>query len=223
MKTRAIIRAAGLALMLLSPSGFAQVDAGAPEPVEARPSNEQEARRFIWGVGSLGGPFFYAFPLCMPLVGVEVSLGFQWRRWLGVLGTIGVAGGMSKWDYETQVALLAKAGVLVELSLFQRIFAALGPALVVGSWGDLGSYRYGSVRAGGLVPSLDLRLGVGLWRGDAHAGQRRQFTLGVDVLILFASASYLRETPGGGIWSIGLQSESLVSVAPTLMLTYDAR
>jgi hypothetical protein len=109
-----------------------------------------------------------------------------------------MATGVSVWDHDTQVALWWSAGAQAELTVGDRFFVSLGPVVALGRWGVLSSNRYGDVSAGGLMPSVDLRLSVVLDRAGLTA-KRPQLTLGLDLLVLFAAGTHLVERPGQGL------------------------
>jgi len=120
------------------------------------------------------------------------------------------------------------AGILGELTLGDHFVLALGPALAGGGWAGFVAKTTGTETSttavfagGGSMVAIDLKLGVGL--GKRHAqGRRNHFSLGLDVLVLFAPNSLYTTTSSAG--TITAETRGLaVGVAPTLTLGFDAR
>jgi len=194
------------------------------------PTIEEEGR-VRWGINAQVGAFL---PQTAVMFGVEGRVGYQFDRLLAVYLNLGGAVGLGLSASSTSTGASASAsvvaywtaGILGELTLFDHLVLAAGPALADGAWAgavassSAAGTSTSSVTSAGFMPALDFKLGVGLGGRRPH-GRRSHFTLGVDLLVLFSPNAQYTTTPSGGSGTVthGLA----VGFAPTLMLGYDAR
>jgi hypothetical protein len=235
-----MIRSTSLALALVSLSALAQAEGPPPPPppppppmVDTPMEEEADVGRVRWGINAQLGAFL---PQPAVMFGLEGRVGYQLSRMLGFYfnlgGAVGVGFTASSTSTSSSASLNVVAywtvGFLGELTFFDHLFLALGPTLADGAWAGVaasantgGTSSTTVVATAGFMPALDFKVGFGLGGRNARTGRRNHFTLGVDVLVLFApNATYVRSTNGGAdVTTHGLA----VGLVPTLMLGYDAR
>ena len=203
-------------------------------PVEAAPPPPSLGFRIggSTGIGAfLPGPMI-SFHLFDVQAGVQVNPMFGAYLRLGYSASIGfgVTAGPSGGSVSVAGAGFWLIGANAELGLGDAFFLAAGPQVGIGGWGrtrvaasDSGG-GVETIASAGAQPGLDLRLGVGLGPADPVTGRRKQFTIALDVSLLYAtnvvSASVMGGTQGASI-AVGF-SEAL-SVVPTLHLGYQFR
>lgn len=220
---------------------------GAPPqraPAGAAPGESSQAGRFRWGLGLAGGTFFpigSSVPQSGVHFGFEARFGYQASSSFAVYLNLALAGGFSASFSDTLVGAsligYGAAGLLGELTVADRFFLALGPVLGGGGWlgasgqGSLSGAAAGAyVIAGGTLPGVDLKVGFGFGDPDA-SGRRNQFTLGLDLLTLFAPGArfgtgdvQLDPSNPSASPSNGRETTAVsVVMVPLLVLGFDAR
>ncbi len=211
-----------------------------PPPMVAMPTDAplEEEGRVRWGVdGQIG----VLIPQVAVLFGAEGRVGYQFNRSFAVYANLGANGGFgigasvdSSGRVTTgsiSVAGWWKVGVLAELTVADRLALAAGPALASGGWAGVSATagtNGGSattVVAGGFMPAIDVKVGLGLGNRNPRTGRRQGFNLGLDLMILFApNAAYVTAAGSGSGGSAEVRTSGLaVGFAPSLTLGFDAR
>lgn len=236
---------------LVSASAFAQETPPPPPPQPAADQPVMAANptimptemvsdpggRVRWGVsGNLG----WHLPYSAFTIGAEGRIGYQVSNLFGAYAILGVTGGFGFGGTATttggsvSVTGLSRwyVGGIAEIMLGDLFYVGAGPVLANGAMGIVGlsaGTTGGGISAvvdGGLMPGLDIRLGLGLGRPKGPPSFRRGgFNLGVNVLMLLHPDTTVTRVQGdvnGG--SISVDTKELVFTAtPMLMLGYDAR
>jgi hypothetical protein len=228
-----------MAALVSSFTALAQDMAPPPPPPPDAPVAEEEGR-VRWGIdGQIG----VLLPQTTVTFGAEGRVGYQVNRTFGVFvnggATFGFGVGGSVNPNGTTSASISvagwwKLGVLGEVTLFDRLSFAAGPAIADGGWAGVaatasntngGSASTTTVVAGGFMPALDLKVGLNLGRRNERTGRRSGFNIGLDLLVLFApNAAYTKVTGDSMGGSVTANTSGLaVGVMPALTLGYDAR
>ncbi len=200
----------------------------APAPVAEGGSEA----RFRWGIGAAGGLFI---PGSLVDFGAGLRLGAQLNDSFGVYGDLGFAFGLALGGSVsgTSTTLRASAvafwhvGVLAEATFGDMFFVGAGPLIASGGWvftdqytDSSGTVQQNVIEAGGFMPGLDLRVGIGLG-GRRPSGRRSQFTIGLDVKFLLASVS--SASTGTGTGATVRTGDTQIGITPMLMIGYDSK
>ncbi len=190
-----------------------------------------------WGVsGNLG----WHIPQSAFTFGAEGRIGYQISNMIGayaiVGGTVGLGIGGNITGSGASVSVTAISyyyfGAIAEFMFGDLFYVGGGPVLANGALAGVsasGGTSGGGVTTvvdAGLMPGLDLRLGLGLGRPHpAPSFRRGGFNLGVNALILLHPDTIVGRVSGGtGGGSVEVKTNELtVTVTPMLMLGYDSR
>lgn len=201
---------------------------------QAAPVDAPSVGRVRWGVS--GGPGTF---LPGPLIAfnAEGRIGWQVNRLFGAFLSLGAHAGFGLGGGLSPDARNASAGVgadsfwylgaIAELMLADLFFVAGGPLLARGGWAFVtqtadanGAITQNALAAGGFMPGLDLKLGVGFGQPQ-RSGRRSQFSLAADVMLVFAPNAVLGQQSVNG-QAVDVRGTA-IGVAPMLMFGYDAR
>jgi hypothetical protein len=227
-----------MAALVSSFTALAQDMAPPPPPPPDAPEAEEQGR-VRWGVdGQIG----VLLPQTTVTFGAEGRVGYQINRTFGAFVNggatfgFGVGGSLNpNGAVSTSLSIAGwwKLGVLGEMTLFDRLSIAAGPAIANGGWAGVlatanstnSSSSTTGVVAGGFMPALDLKVGLNLGHRNERTGRRSGFNIGLDVLFLFApNAAYTKVTADSMGGSVTANTTGLaVGVMPALTLGYDAR
>ncbi len=227
-----------MAALVSSFTALAQDSMAPPPPPPPDAPMVEEQGRVRWGIdGQIG----LLLPQTTVTFGAEGRIGYQVNRTFGVFvnggATFGFGVGGSVNPNGTTSASISvagwwKLGVLGEMTLFDRLSIAAGPAIADGGWAGVaasantnGAASTTTVVAGGFMPALDLKIGLNLGHRNERTGRRSGFNIGLDVLFLFApNAAYATVTGDSMGGSVTANTTGLaVGVMPALTLGYDAR
>ncbi|MDX2014647.1 MAG: hypothetical protein SFW67_30895 [Myxococcaceae bacterium] len=243
-------RCVSAAVFCAASLAFAQADAPPPLPVRDAPvaavpppvaPEEPVYKPGFRAGGSAGlGAFlpspamisFHLFDLhagaqITPMFGAYARLGYSASLGLSVSTNMGmVSGGVSGAGFWL-------IGANAELGLGDHFFVAAGPQVGLGGWLRVGgtvSTTGGGVTAlsaSGAMPGLNLKVGVGLGQPNRLTKRRGQFTIALDVSMLYATrvvdGSLMAmggENPGA---AIAVNFSEALAIAPTLHLGYEFR
>lgn len=194
--------------------------------------------RVRWGVsGNLG----WHLPQSAFTFGAEGRIGYQITNMLGayaiVGGTVGLGIGGSASSTGASVSVTAVSyyyfGAIFEAMFADLFYVGGGPVLANGALAGV-SASGGTSGAGvttvvdtGLMPGIDLRLGLGLGRPNpAPSFRRGGFNLGLNALVLFHPDTLVGRATADSSGNVGAEvktNELTVTVTPMLMLGYDSR
>lgn len=236
---------------LVSASAFAQESPPPPppppQPVDVAPPTrpmdspmveEDPGGRVRWGVsGNLG----WHIPQSAFTFGAEGRIGYQISNIIGayaiVGGTVGLGIGGSGSATGASVSITALSyyyfGAIAEFMFGNLFYVGGGPVLANGGLagftanGGTTGGGFTTVADGGLMPGLDLRLGLGLGRQNpAPSFRRGGFNLGFNALILLHPDTVVGRAQADSSGNVGVEvktNELTVTVTPMLMLGYDSR
>lgn len=217
-----------------------------PQPVAvaspvSRPMDapmEDPGGRVRWGVsGNLG----WHIPQSAFTFGAEGRIGYQvsnlFSAYAIVGGTVGLGIGGSVNTTGASVSITALSyyyfGAIGEVMLGDLFYFGGGPVLANGALagvsasGGTGGAGVTTVVDTGLMPGLDLRLGLGLGRPHGPPSFRRGgFNLGINALILLHPDTTVGRASVNADGTLGAEiksNELIATVTPMLMLGYDAR
>jgi hypothetical protein len=190
--------------------------------------------RVRWGVNAKLGAFV---PQTAVVFGIEARAGVQLGPLFALYADLGSTGGFG---IGAQVSPSGTAsgtlnlvgfwhlGVNAELMLGDHFYLALGPHFASASW--MGATATASSSGGsatamaavGPMPALDFRLGF-MTGAKRPNGARRGFSIGLDVMTLFAFNALYGAASGSGSGGSAEGTRGLaVGVTPTLTLGFDA-
>lgn len=185
-----------------------------------------------WGLDARVGAFV---PYTSVIVGLEGRAGYQFTSFFALYGDAGVVGGLGVGANVTPSGASGTLnavswwhlGVNAELCLGDHFLIAAGPHLASAAFGSAtgsGSAAGGSGSLGGAVgvmPALDARIGfvTGARRPD---GRHHGFSIGVDVMALFASTMRASGTGNAQGFSAEVTRGNVIGLAPTLTLGFDS-
>ena len=237
-----------LTVALVSASAFAQETAPPPpppqpiaspvRPVDSPMVEEDPGGRIRWGVS---GDFGWHIPQSAFTFGAEGRIGYQISNMISAFAiagfTVGLGIGGSGTSTSASVSLTALSyyyfGAVAEFMLGNLFYFGGGPVLANGALagitanGGTNGGGFTTVADAGLMPGLDLRLGLGLGRqAGAPSFRRGGFNLGVNMLLLLHPDTVVgrAQTDSMGNTSAEVKTnELIVTATPMIMLGYDAR
>ena len=218
------------------PQPMAQPVAAPVRPMDA--PMEDPGGRVRWGVsGNLG----WHLPQSAFTLGAEGRIGYQVSNMFSAYailgGTVGfgIGGNVSTTGASVSITALSYYyfGAIAEFMLGDLFYFGGGPVLANGALAGV-SASGGTNGAGvttvvdtGLMPGLDLRLGLGFGRPKGPPSFRRGgFNLGVNALILLHPDTVVGRATADASGNVGAEvktNELVVTVTPMLMLGYDGR
>jgi hypothetical protein len=194
--------------------------------------------RVRWGVsGNLG----WHIPQSAFTFGAEGRIGYQISNMIGayaiVGGTVGLGIGGSVNTTGASVSLTALSyyyfGAIAEFMFGDLFYVGGGPVLANGGLagvtanGGTNGGGFTTVADTGLMPGIDLRLGLGLGRPNpAPSFRRGGFNLGLNALVLFHPDTVVGRAQADSSGNVGAEvktNELVVTVTPMIMLGYDSR
>jgi hypothetical protein len=237
----AVLCAASLALAQAEPMPPLPPPQPADAPVAAPPPEEPPYKPGFRAGGSAGiGAFlptpamisFHLFDLhagaqIIPMFGAYARVGYSASIGFGLTTGMGSAG------VSLSGAGLWLIGANAELGLGDSFFLAAGPQVGIGGWTRVGAMA--TTTSGGLttlvasgpMPGLNLKVGAGLGQPNRLTKRRQQFTIALDVSMLYATkvvdASVMGsggENPGA---SVAVNFTEAIAIVPTLHLGYEFR
>lgn len=237
-----------LTIVLVSASAFAQETAPPPpppqpvaspvRPVDSPMVEEDPGGRVRWGIS---GDFGWHIPQSAFTFGAEGRIGYQISNMISAFAiagfTVGLGIGGSGSATGASVSLTALSyyyfGAIAEFMLGNLFYFGGGPVLANGALagitanGGTNGGGFTTVADAGLMPGLDLRLGLGLGRQNpAPSFRRGGFNLGVNALILLHPDTVVGRAQADSMGNVGAEvktNELVVTVTPMLMLGYDSR
>jgi hypothetical protein len=155
-------------------------------------------------------------------VGYSASIGF------------GISGGANGGSLSVSAAGLWLVGANAEVALGDTFFIAAGPQVGLGGWTRVGvaaSTTGGGVSAlvaSGPMPGLDVKLGLGFGKPDRMTKRRGQFTIALDLSMLYATnvvdANVMGMAgQGGASAGVAVSFAEAFAIVPTLQLGYEFR
>jgi hypothetical protein len=208
--------------------GAGTPDAAPPEMAAANAEAEgEDIGRFRGGVGGLVGVFV---PGTVIQVGPEGRLGYQINDMYAVYGSFGAHAGAGFSVGEDSGGVSLGAAVFLapmfEVTLADIFFVGLGPQFLYGTFASFDAASDGQESGStfgafaGLLPGFKLKTGVGF--GKKRPERRKQFTIALDLSVVFGTQyKVVTTTANGG--SITDESGIAVGVLPMLALGYDAK
>ncbi len=237
-----------LTVALVSASAFAQETAPPPpppqpiaspvRPVDSPMVEEDPGGRVRWGVS---GDFGWHIPQSAFTFGAEGRIGYQISNMISAFAiagfTVGLGIGGSGTATGASVSLTALSyyyfGAIAEFMLGNLFYFGGGPVIANGALagitanGGTNGGGFTTVAHAGLMPGLDLRLGLGLGRqAGAPSFRRGGFNIGLDALILLHPNAVVGRAQTDSMGNTGAEvrtNELIVTATPMITLGYDAR
>jgi hypothetical protein len=237
----AVLCTASLALAQSAPMPPLPPPPPADAPVAAPPPEAPVYQPGFRAGGSVGigaflpAPAMISFHLFDLHAGAQISPLFGAYARLGYSASLGfgVSTGMGGGGVSLSGAGLWLIGANAELGLGDAFFIAAGPQVGIGGWTRVGvtattmSGALTTLVASGPMPGLNLKVGAGLGQPNRLTQRRQQFTIALDVSMLYATkvvdASVMGsggENPGA---SIAVNFTEALAIVPTLHLGYEFR
>ena len=215
----------------------APVVASPVRPMDAPMIEEDPGGRVRWGVS---GNFGWHIPQSAFTFGASGRVGYQISNLIAAYaefgGTVGLGFGGTVTGSGTNITATALSyyyfAAIAEFMFGNIFYVGGGPVLANGALAGVsvsGSSTGGQVTTvadSGLMPGLDLRLGLGLGRQSGPPTFRRGgFNLGVNAMILLHPDTIVVRGSGGSSGGTGsvTTNELTVTVVPMFMLGYDSR
>lgn len=218
----------------------------APTPPVAQPAEQKDQApaekdetpgHFRWGISPMAGTFFPG-PTTVAF-GIEGRAGYAFNDRvtlfgsLGAVDGVGFGGSVSSTGASASVSAISYwyVGANVDALLAGPLFAGAGASIGKGGWGVVSqsaSTSGGSqdvVAAGGIMPSLDARLGLTTGKLNKQTGKRSGFAIALDLRMLIApnSASVAQNAGSGGASQSASTSTTAIGWSPMLMMGYELR
>lgn len=212
--------------------------ANVPPPLKPEEAPYQPGFRAGGSVGLgafLPAPAMLSFHLFDLHAGAQISPMFGAYARVGYSASLGfgLSTGMGGGGVSVSGAGLWLIGANAELGLGDNFFVAAGPQVGLGGWTRLGlmattsSGTVSALAASGPMPGLNLKVGVGLGQPNRITKRRGQFTIALDLSMLYATrvvdASLMGsggENPGA---NIAVSFTEALAIVPTLHLGYEFR
>lgn len=189
------------------------------------------------GIGAfLPAPAMLSFHLFDLHAGAQVTPMWGFYARLGYSASIGfgISGGATGGSVSVSAAGLWLVGANAEVGLGDAFFIAAGPQVGLGGWTRVGvaaSTSGGGVTAlaaSGPMPGLDVKLGVGLGQPNKLTRRRGQFTIALDLSMLYATkvvdANVMGMAgEGGASAGVAVNFTDAFAIVPTLQLGYEFR
>ena len=164
--------------------------------------------------------------------GIQVSPMFAAYLRVGYSANLGlgITAGASGASVSASAAGMWLIGANAELGLGDSFFIAGGPQVGVGAWTRArvaANTSGGSVQAivsSGAHPGFDVKIGVGLGQPNKQTKRRSQFTLSLDLSMLYATNVTEVAASGGTTGaSVGVNFSEAFAIVPTLHLGFEFR
>jgi hypothetical protein len=231
------------AVVTLASQALAQAE---PPPVPARdapavtPTTPEEApyKPGFRAGGAVGIGAFLPAPAMLSFHLFDLHAGAQITPMWGAYARVGYSAsigfGISGGAVSVSAAALFLVGANAEVALGDTFFIAAGPQVGLGAWTRVGvaaSTTGGGVSAlvaTGPMPGLDVKVGVGFGKPDRMTKRRGQFTIALDLSMLYATnvvdANVMGMAgQGGASAGVAVSFADAFAIVPTLQLGYEFR
>jgi hypothetical protein len=211
----------------------AKDQAAASTKSEATPSEGH----FRWGLSPMGGSFFPG-PATVAF-GIEGRAGYAFNDTITLFGSlggvagVGFGGDLNANGASASVSAVSYwyAGANVDALLAGPLFVGGGAAIGKGGWGAVSQSASSSggsqevTAAGGIMPSLNARLGLATGKLNRQTGKRSGFAIALDLRMLIApdSTSTAQSAGTGGVSQTVATNTTAIGWSPMLMMGYELR
>jgi hypothetical protein len=237
----AVLTLASQALAQGEPPPVPARDAAAPTTTPDVPDEPPYKPGFRAG-GAVGIGAFLPAPAMLSFHLFDLHAGAQITQMWGAYARVGysasigfgISGGANGGAVSVSAAGLFLVGANAEVALGDTFFIAAGPQVGFGGWTRVGvaaSTTGGGVTAllaTGPMPGLDVKVGVGFGKPDRMTKRRGQFTIALDLSMLYATNVVDANVMGmarqdGASAGIAVSFADAFAIVPTLQLGYEFR